>query len=63
MKSRETEILGSVYECPIKQFLGGRGAVYSQNGVAPTILTMNGGGNHPFVIIRNDNSSIKISEK
>ena len=46
--------LGSVYPHPDHIGSSGRGAVYDSNGIAPTILTMCGGGNHPFVIVFGD---------
>lgn len=30
----------------------GRGAVYDINGIAPTVVTMSGGGNKPNIIIK-----------
>lgn len=41
---------GFVYANPEK-FTGGRGDVYSTNGLAPTLVTMQGGGNKPFVLV------------
>ena len=37
-------ILGCVYDNPNNNAKGGRGAVYDVNGIAPTIITMVGGG-------------------
>ena len=36
--------LGCVYENPNNRPKSGRGCVYDINGIAPTILTMGGGG-------------------
>ena len=30
----------------------GRGGVYSIKGIMPTIVTMGGGGNKPFIIVK-----------
>lgn len=35
---------GCVYENPNDKPISGRGCVYDTNGIAPTILTMGGGG-------------------
>ena len=45
-------VLGCVYDNPNNNAEAGRGAVYDINGISPTILTMSGGGNKPFVIIQ-----------
>ena len=45
--------LGFVYN-NLTNFTGGRGDLYDPNGLAPTILTMQGGGNKPFVLIWHD---------
>lgn len=42
--------LGFVYNNPTN-FTSGRGDLYDPNGLAPTILTMRGGGNKPFVLV------------
>lgn len=36
--------LGCVYKNPNNRPISGRGCVYDINGIAPTILTMSGGG-------------------
>lgn len=43
--------MGCVYNNPNNRPESGRGAVYSTYGIAPTIVTMSGGGNHPFVVV------------
>lgn len=45
-------ILGCIYDNPNNNAKGGRGAVYDINGIAPTIITMTGGGNKPCVIVK-----------
>lgn len=54
-------VLGCVYKNN-GVFLNGRGAVYDTNYIAPTILTMSGGGNKPMVVIRNT-TNIRDVEK
>lgn len=44
--------IGCVYSNPNNIGGNGRGAVYLIKGIAPTIVTMSGGGNKPFVVIR-----------
>lgn len=43
--------VGEVYSNPRKIGGNGRGAVYLPKGLAPTVVTMSGGGNHPFVVV------------
>lgn len=43
--------IGCIYSNPKNIGGNGRGAVYLADGIAPTIVTMSGGGNKPFVII------------
>lgn len=50
--SKDTITIGCVYENPNNRPASGRGCVYDTNGIAPTILTMAGGGNKPCVIVR-----------
>lgn len=45
-------ILGCIYDNPNNNAKSGRGAVYDINGIAPTIITMVGGGNKPCVIVK-----------
>ena len=54
-------ILGCVYKNN-GVFLNGRGAVYDTNYIAPTILTMSGGGNKPMIVIRNTTNIRDIEE-
>lgn len=42
--NKDTILLGCVYENPNNRPINGRGCVYDINGIAPTILTMGGGG-------------------
>lgn len=44
--------LGCVYSNPKNIGGNGRGAVYDINGIAPTVVTMSGGGNKPNIIIK-----------
>ena len=44
--------LGNVYYNPKNIGGSGRGAIYDINGISATILTMSGGGNKPFVLIK-----------
>lgn len=54
--------IGEVYENPKRHSGNGRGAVYDSNGICPTLVTMKGGGNKPFVIIKEkaQNTAIKF---
>lgn len=52
--------LGCVYSNPKNIGGNGRGAVYDINGIAPTVVTMSGGGNKPNIIIK---TKIKESNK
>lgn len=45
-------ILGCIYDNPNNNAKSGRGAVYDINGIAPTIVTMVGGGNKPCVVVK-----------
>jgi hypothetical protein len=49
-----SKIIGTVYRTPNNsgQFASGRGAIYSISQLAPTIITMGGGGNKPHIPIR-----------
>lgn len=44
--------LGDIYSNPKNIGGNGRGGVYSIKGIMPTIVTMSGGGNKPFVIVK-----------
>lgn len=43
-KNNNPIALGYIYSNPKNIFMNGRGCVYHSNGIAPTILTMSGGG-------------------
>ena len=43
-KTNKPIILGCIYDNPNNNAKSGRGAVYDINGIAPTIVTMVGGG-------------------
>lgn len=49
-----SKVIGTVYQTPNNsgQFASGRGAIYSVAYLAPTVITMGGGGNKPHVVIR-----------
>lgn len=53
-----SKVIGTVYQTPNNsgQFASGRGAIYSVAYFAPTIITMNGGGNKPHVAIKRNKS-------
>ena len=43
-----SKVIGTVYRLPENsQFASGRGAIYSISQIAPTIITMGGGGISP----------------
>lgn len=48
--SNQPNVLGCVYQNN-GVFLSGRGAVYDTNAIAPTVITMSGGGNKIMVIV------------
>ena len=50
--NKDTISLGCVYKNPNNRPISGRGCVYDIDGIAPTILTMGGGGNKPCIVVR-----------
>lgn len=58
-KNNNPIALGCIYSNPKNIFMNGRGCVYHSNGIAPTILTMSGGGNKPFVVVESKISKVK----
>lgn len=56
----KSKVIGTVYQLPnnSKNYAGGRGAIYSLREIAPTIITMGGGGNKPHIAIRRTNETV-----
>lgn len=61
IETKKTKVLpiGCVYSNPQHRPLAGRGCVYDPKGIAPTILTMSGGGviNHMLSQRQNENDA------
>ena len=45
-------ILGCAYPCPPTGFKAGHAAVYDPRYPAPTLVSMTGGGNKPYTIVK-----------
>lgn len=51
-QNKDVITLGCIYANPNHRPISGRGCIYSTDGIAPTVLTMSGGGNKPYIIVR-----------
>ena len=49
-KDKKTILLGCVYDNPNNRDPGGRGGVWSVNGISPTLRSFSGGGNYPMIV-------------
>ena len=45
-------ILGCAYPCPPTGFKAGHAAVYDARYPAPTLVSMTGGGNKPYTVVK-----------
>lgn len=43
-QNKDVITLGCIYANPNHRPISGRGCIYSTDGIAPTVLTMSGGG-------------------